>query len=59
MSRDGFRERIGGESQFSAVAQMVGFGLSAILRLKSNFLSNLKLIWVVQSPMQKYFAFHF
>jgi len=29
------------------------------LRAKSNFLSNLKLIWVVQSPTKKYFAFHF
>jgi len=29
------------------------------LRLKSNFLSNFKLIWAVQSPAQKYFAFHF
>ena len=29
------------------------------LRLKSNFMSNLKLIWVVQSLTEKYFAFHF
>jgi len=29
------------------------------LRLKSNFLSNLKLIWVVQSGTQKYFTCYF
>ena len=29
------------------------------VRPKSNFRSNLKLIWVVQSPTKKYFAFHF
>ena len=29
------------------------------LRLKSNFPSNLKLIWAVQSATKKYFAYHF
>jgi hypothetical protein len=29
------------------------------LRQKSSFLSNLKLIWAVQSPTKKYFAWHF
>ncbi len=35
------------------------FGRSKIrMRAKSNFLNQFKLIWVVQSPAKKHFAFH-